>query len=144
AHALGQKMIDVNYAEIESKYVGDTSKNIVLAFETAKEENALLFFDEADSILGKRLTDVRQSADHSVNTSRSVMLKQLEAFEGVVVFASNMAKNYDGAFVRRILGHVEFELPDQPTRIRLWERYLLDTLPLADDVHAESIATFCD
>jgi SpoVK/Ycf46/Vps4 family AAA+-type ATPase len=140
AHYLGKPLLDVNYAELESKYVGETGKNIVRAFEAAREQGAVLFFDEADSVLGKRLVEVRQSADHGVNQSRSVMLKQLEAFDGVVIFATNMAKNYDGAFVRRILGHVRFALPGEPERRRLWARYLLPTLPREADVTVEALA----
>jgi SpoVK/Ycf46/Vps4 family AAA+-type ATPase len=140
AHHLKRPLLDVNYAELESKYVGETAKNIVAAFETAREQGAVLFFDEADSVLGKRLVEVKQSADHGVNQSRSVMLKQLEAFDGVVIFATNMAKNYDGAFVRRILGHVRFDLPGAPERERLWERYLLPELPREDEVTAKTLA----
>lgn len=140
AHVLGKPILDVNYAELESKYVGETAKNIVMAFQKAEEDGAVLFFDEADSILGKRLTDVRASADYGVNQSRSVMLKQLENFQGVVVFATNMAKNYDGAFVRRILGHVEFKMPDEISRRRLWQLFLVDGLPLAPDVMPENLA----
>lgn len=140
AHYLHKPLLDINYAELESKYVGETGKNIARAFEAAREQGAVLFFDEADSVLGKRLVEVRQSADHGVNQSRSVMLKQLEAFEGVVIFATNMAKNYDGAFVRRILGHVRFALPGEAERCRLWARYLLPTLPCAPEVTPQALA----
>lgn len=140
AHHLNRKIITVNYAEIESKYVGETPKNITAAFKKAKETDAILFFDEADSILGKRLTNVTQSADHGVNVSRSVMLLQLDSFEGVVIFASNLPENYDGAFVRRILAHIEFELPDAECRLKLW-RYLLPTeVPRTSDVTLEWLA----
>jgi SpoVK/Ycf46/Vps4 family AAA+-type ATPase len=124
AHYLKKPIITINYAEIESKYVGETPKNITAAFRKAKDTDSVLFFDEADSILGKRLTNVTQSADHGVNVSRSVMLLELDKFEGIVVFASNLPENFDGAFVRRILTHIEFDLPDIDCRLRLW-RYLL-------------------
>jgi len=120
AAQLSRTFIDVNYAEIESRYVGDTPKNIVRCFEQAAASNAVLVFNEADSILGSRLSNVTQSADHSVNVSRAVMLSQLDAFDGLVVFTTNFPRNYDAAFVRRILVHVEFDLPDEPTRERLW------------------------
>ncbi|HZZ85376.1 MAG TPA: ATP-binding protein [Anaeromyxobacteraceae bacterium] len=137
---LGKQLLKVNYAEIESKYVGDTPKNIKAAFARARETGAVLFFDEADSILGKRLTSVTQSADHGVNVSRSVMLLELDAFDGVVLFATNLAQNYDGAFVRRIRAHVEFELPDRDCRRRLWEFMLPESLPRAEDVDPEWLA----
>ncbi|ATB32109.1 ATP-binding protein [Melittangium boletus] len=134
AHHLGRRLISVNYAEIESKYVGDTPKNISAAFQRAQETQSVLFFDEADSVLGKRLTQVTQSADHGVNVSRSVMLLQLDAFEGVVIFATNLARNYDSAFVRRILTHIEFTLPDAECRERLWSTLLPSKLPRVPDV----------
>lgn len=140
AHHLGKSIITVNYAEIESKYVGETPKNITAAFKKAKETDAVLFFDEADSILGKRLTNVTQSADHGVNVSRSVMLLQLDDFDGVVIFASNLPENYDGAFVRRILAHIEFELPDQVCRERLWNYLLPAEVPKSPDITVEWLA----
>jgi len=140
AHHLGKSIITVNYAEIESKYVGETPKNITAAFKKAKETDAVLFFDEADSILGKRLTSVTQSADHGVNVSRSVMLLQLDDFDGVIIFASNLPENYDGAFVRRILAHIEFELPDQDCRKRLWNYLLPTEVPRSPDTTAEWLA----
>lgn len=109
-------MICVNYAEIESKFVGETPKNIKEAFQFAEEKQAILFFDEADSILGKRFSNVSQSTDHAVNVSRSVMLLELDSFKGVTLFASNFMSNYDSAFVRRIIGHIEMRLPTEQGR----------------------------
>lgn len=129
AAELKKDIIRVNYAELESKYVGETSKNITAAFASAKAAKAVLFFDEADSILGRRLTNVTQSADYSVNISRSVMLLELDRFEGTTIFATNLFRNYDGAFIRRILGHIEMPLPDLDCRRRLWELHLLPTIP---------------
>lgn len=140
AQHLGKKIIKVNYAEIESKYVGETPKNITAAFKKARETDSILFFDEADSILGKRLTNVTQSADHGVNLSRSVMLLQLDAFEGIVIFATNLPENFDGAFVRRILAHIEFELPDLDCRVKLWDFLLPDEVPRKNDVHPNWLA----
>jgi SpoVK/Ycf46/Vps4 family AAA+-type ATPase len=130
AHELGMGMIRANYAEIESKYVGETAKNIRAAFEKARETEALLFFDEADSILGRRLSNVRQSTDHAVNVSRSVMLLELDRFSGVTVFATNLASNYDTAFVRRILGHIEMPLPGSDLRARLWRYHIPARMPV--------------
>jgi SpoVK/Ycf46/Vps4 family AAA+-type ATPase len=130
ANELGMGIIRVSYAEIESKYVGETPKNIKAAFQKAREANALLFFDEADSVLGRRLTNVTQSTDHAVNVSRSVMLLELDRFSGVTVFATNLAVNYDPAFVRRILGHIEMPLPDSDLRRRLWRYHIPARLPV--------------
>ena len=129
ASELGQGILEVNYAEIESKYVGETPKNIVAAFAAAKRSNAILFFDEADSILGRRLTNVTQSADQAVNNSRSVMLKQLDAFEGIIIFATNLARNFDGAFVRRILQHIYVSPPDEGCRLLLWKKMISPKVP---------------
>lgn len=129
AHELGMGIIRVNYAEVESKYVGETAKNIKAAFAKAREANAVLFFDEADSILGRRLTNVRQSTDHAVNISRSVMLLELDRFSGVTIFATNLASNYDSAFVRRILGHVEMPLPGPEARLALWRAHIPAQMP---------------
>lgn len=129
AGELGLGIIRVNYAEVESKYVGETPKNIKAAFAKASQTGALLFFDEADSILGKRLTNVSQSTDHAVNVSRSVMLLELDRYAGVVVFATNLASNYDPAFTRRILGHVAMPLPDEVTRLTLWQQHIPSRLP---------------
>jgi len=130
AGELGMGIIRANYAEIESKFVGETPKNIKAAFAKAEHANAVLFFDEADSILGKRLSSITQSTDHAVNVSRSVMLLELDHFSGVVVFATNLASNYDAAFTRRILGHVAMPLPDEAARLRLWRRHIPNRLPV--------------
>ncbi len=131
---MGKTLIEVNYAEIESKYVGETPKNIRSAFKKAQEAGAVLFFDEADSILGRRMTNVTQAADHGVNVSRAVMLKQLDSFTGIVVFATNLAKNFDGAFVRRILQHIEVLPPDADGRTKLWQKMLSPAVPGRDAI----------
>jgi SpoVK/Ycf46/Vps4 family AAA+-type ATPase len=130
ANELGMGIIRANYAEIESKFVGETPKNIKAAFQKARETNSLLFFDEADSILGRRLSSITQSTDHAVNVSRSVMLLELDQFTGITVFATNLASNYDPAFVRRILGHVEMPLPDAEGRSRLWHYHIPSRMPV--------------
>lgn len=130
ANELNRNIIRVNYAEIESKFVGETPKNIKAVFQKAKETNAVLFFDEADSILGKRLSNITQSTDHAVNISRSVMLLELDNFSGVTIFATNFASNYDSAFVRRILGHIEMPLPDKSCREMLFEKLTPKKLPI--------------
>ena len=139
AHAFGKKIIDVDYAELESKYVGDTGKNIEAAFRFAREHDAVLFFDEADSILGKRMSQVTQATDHAVNTSRAVMLKQLDHYDGIVVFATNLAENFDKAFSRRILSHIEVGLPDAPSRRILWQKFMMPTVPGADSVDVDQL-----
>jgi len=139
AHGLGKKLLRVAYASLESKYVGDTPKNIVAAFEEAATQNALLLFDEADSILGRRLDSVSQSADHAVNVARSTMLMLLERFEGVVVFTTNKFSNYDEAFMRRIAEHIEMPLPSARARETLFGRYIPPRAPREADLDLSEI-----
>src|SRR5260221_7581057 len=141
ADHLQQPIIRIDYAQIESRFVGDTPKNIAAAFEAAKTGPAVLFFDEADSVLSRRATNITQAADYGVNVSRSTLLLQLDAFDGVVLFATNLAANYDPAFVRRILAHVYFPLPDEPALTRLWKYHLPAQMPLQADVTPETLAS---
>ena len=140
ARALGKKVYHINYSELESKYVGETPKNIRKAFACATRDDAVLVFDEADSFLGKRLTSVTQSADYGVNITRSVLLMELEKFTGVVVFTTNLISNYDEAFKRRILLSVYFEMPDKEAREDIWKLHLGEKLPLQTQVSAEGLA----
>ncbi|MCG6897775.1 MAG: ATP-binding protein [Thiocapsa sp.] len=144
AHLLGKRILRISYAELESKYVGETPKNIKAAFAKAAETGALLFFDEADSILGKRLVNVSQSADNSINVARSTTLIELDNFNGAVIFASNLVKNYDTAFLRRMLAHVEFPLPATEQRERIWHCHIPHQLPLAADVDVEDLARYSE
>ena len=140
ASALGKKVYKINYSELESKYVGETPKNIRNAFECATRDDAVLIFDEADSFLGKRLTSVTQSADYGVNITRSVLLMELEKFNGVVVFTTNLIKNYDEAFKRRILLSVYFDMPDEGARKKIWSLHVNPEIPIAPDVTMDGLA----
>lgn len=130
ASAMKQKILAVNYAEIESKYAGESPKNLVAAFNAAQENNAILFFDEADSFLGKRISNVQSGHDQSINSLRSQMLIQLEDFEGIVIFATNLVKNFDPAFETRILRHIKFDLPDEKARAAIFETLLPSRVPM--------------
>ena len=133
AGTLKRQYIHIGISELESKYVGDTAKNIAAAFKAATAENALLFFDEADTLLGARLSSVTQGIDNEINAMRSTLLIELERFNGIVVFATNFAKNYDSAFVSRIRYHIEFKLPDLEGRKQLWNRLLVTGVPLEEE-----------
>lgn len=130
ANHLGKKILALNYAEIESKYVGEAPKNLQKAFDTAKQDDAVLFFDEADSFLGKRVENVSQGADQALNSLRSQMLILLEEFPGVVLFATNLVTNFDRAFESRILKHIRFELPNQEARAAIIKKMLPARLPV--------------
>lgn len=140
AHELGRRLLRVDHAELESKFVGETPKNIKAAFRCAEEAGAILFFDEADAILSKRLTSVTQSADQSVNSARSTMLTQMDRHNGIVIFATNFFSSYDPAFLRRIFAHVELPLPDEACRVELWGKLLPATLPGAAALDRQQLA----
>lgn len=144
AERLNRTFIDVNYSAIESKYVGETPKNIEHCFAVAEDSDSVLVFNEADSILGSRLSNVTQSADHAVNVSRAVMLAQLDRFTGIAVFTTNFPANYDPAFVRRIGTHIRFDLPDLPTRDRLWRELMPAELPRDSAATAPTLAAASD
>lgn len=131
ADKLGKKLLALNYSEIESKFVGDAPKNLQRAFEIATEEDCVLFFDEADSFLGKRIQNVNQSADQALNSLRSQMLILLEEHSGVVIFATNLVSNFDKAFQSRILKHIKFDLPNEEARIAIIRKMIPSKLPLA-------------
>lgn len=134
ANHLGRKILIVNYADIESKFVGETPKNIRNVFEVAKQTNSILFFDEADAILSKRVTNMTGAVDVSVNQTRSVMLMIMNDYQDFVIFATNFIENFDPAFMRRISMHVKFELPDYDCRKKLWRLYIPDTMPNNIDI----------
>ena len=113
AKMLDKQLLALNYSEIESKYVGDAAKNLKKAFDTATDLGAVIFFDEADSFLGKRIENVSHGSDQALNSLRSQMLILLEEFEGVVLFATNLVTNFDKAFESRILDHIKLELPNR-------------------------------
>ena len=129
AHKLGMSIIRVNYGEVESSLVGGTSENLVSIFQKAQKSNSLLFFDEADSVLSRRIENLSQAADHGVNSAKSTLLTLLDKFDGIIVFATNLFDNYDEAFVRRILFNVEFLPPDLEMRQQLWRFHLSEKVP---------------
>ncbi|MEC4983537.1 MAG: ATP-binding protein [Oscillatoria sp. PMC 1068.18] len=140
AYQLNLPILDVPYELIESKFVGETPKNIRAAFEFASKNKAVLFFDEADSFLGKRLENVTQATDTAVNLTRSVMIKQLTAYKGIVIFATNLIRNYDPAFLSRIRWKVEFLLPSEEARIKIWQVQIPTKLPLDESVDYVDLA----
>lgn len=134
AKELKQPLMIVDYANLESKYVGETSKNISDVFKQAKEQQAIIFFDEADAILSRRVTNMSHATDVSVNQTRSVLLTLMNDHEGLIIFTTNFIENYDPAFMRRILAHIHFELPDLSCREKLWQQYIPHSLPHQIDI----------
>lgn len=129
AHKLGMSIIRANYGELESSLVGATSDNLASVFKIAEEKNSLLFFDEADAVLSRRISNPSLAADHGVNSAKSTLLTLLDKFNGIIVFATNLFDNYDEAFLRRILFNIEFSAPDLGMREQLWRFHLAENVP---------------
>src|SRR4249920_1417423 len=141
AYELGMKLLVVNYAEAESMWFGETPKNIVATFRAAAEQNAVLFFDEADAIAMRRSSGPGFPHERESNLTVNVLLRELEAFNGIVIFATNLAANFDPAFERRIRAHVLFEIPGPEERARIWELQIHPKkTPLAPDVDFRQLA----
>src|SRR4051794_36512579 len=141
AHSLGRRLLLVRYAELESLWMGETPKNIAAIFRTARDEKAVLLFDEADAIAGRRSTAVDFGFQRESNTVVSVLLQELESYNGVVIFATNLAANFDPAFERRIRTHVLFEMPGEAEREQIWRVQLHPArTPLAADVDFRALA----
>src|SRR5215468_9016386 len=141
AHALHLKLLVVDYAEAESMWVGETPKNITRIFRAAADQDAVLFFDEADAIATRRSIAASSPHDREMNLTVNVLLRELEAFNGIVIFATNLAANFDPAFERRIRTHVLFEMPGLEERVRIWQLQIHPTkTPLARDVDFQRLA----
>jgi AAA+ superfamily predicted ATPase len=143
AHALadylGCNILLASYGQIESMYHGEGPKNVEAVFHAARRDKALLFIDEADSLLSRRLTNVTQGSEQAINSMRSQLLLCLERFSGVVIFATNLIQNYDRAFETRVR-NIEFPMPDEECRRLIWSRHLPTELPLAEDVSLAELA----
>lgn len=138
---LRRELLVVRYAELESRWVGQTSKHISTVFRAAERQNAVLFFDEADAIAGRRFASAMAGYEREANTVVNVLLQELDRFGGVVIFATNLAAGIDPAFERRIRTHVLFGLPGTGERERIWRAQLHPSkTPLADDVDFASLA----
>lgn len=148
AHAIAaylqKPLLAFNYAEIESKYVGEAAKNLKKAFATATEMDAVMFFDEADSFLGKRVENVQSGNDQSLNSQRSQMLILLEEFRGVVIFATNLQTNFDKAFESRILAHIKLDLPNREARAAILRGLMPERLPLAAPMTDDDLLAVSD
>lgn len=119
----------IDLSMVVSKYIGETEKNLSKLFDKAANKDWILFFDEADSIFGKR-TNVRDAHDKYANQEVSYLLQRIEAHSGLVILASNMKGNIDSAFTRRFNSIIEFENPGTTERVRLWENYIPSEIAL--------------
>ena len=139
AGELGLDLYKIDLSTIVSKYIGETEKNLALIFQEAENSNAILFFDEADALFGKR-SEVHDSHDRYANIEISYLLQRMEEYDGVVILATNLHKNIDDAFVRRMHFTVEFPFPDARQRRRIWESIWPDDTPRDPDLDLDFAA----
>ncbi|MET9271390.1 ATP-binding protein [Kribbella sp. NPDC003557] len=121
AHELGLDLYRVDLSAVVSKYIGETEKNLRQVFDAADHGAAVLLFDEADALFGKR-TEVRDSHDRYANVEVSYLLQRLDAYRGIAILTTNLAEAIDAAFLRRIRYVVQFPFPDETLRAGLWRR----------------------
>jgi ATP-dependent 26S proteasome regulatory subunit len=139
ANELGLDLYKVDLATVVSKYIGETEKNLDRVFKEAKDSNSILFFDEADAIFGKR-SEVRDSHDRYANIEIAYLLQKMEEYQGIVILATNLSKNLDEAFARRMHFSVEFPFPEEEDRYRIWQKSFPESAPLAKDIDLAFLA----
>jgi hypothetical protein len=139
AHELGLDLYKIDLASVVSKYIGETEKNLSQVFREALSSNAILFFDEADALFGKR-SEVKDAHDRYANIEVAYLLQKMEEYEGITILATNLGKNLDDAFARRMHHMVELPLPDALQRERIWRKVFPSLAPLGNDVDLSFMA----
>jgi hypothetical protein len=139
AHDLGLELFRIDLATIVSKYIGETEKNLDRIFDAADGSNAILFFDEADALFGKR-SEVRDSHDRYANIEVAYLLQKMESYAGAVILATNFRQNLDDAFLRRLDFVIDFPFPESEDRERIWRLLLPDAAPLDEDIDVPFLA----
>jgi len=140
AHELSLDLLQIDLSSVVSKYIGETEKNLSAIFREAEQSQALLFFDEADSLFGKR-TEMKDAHDRYANIEVNYLLQRVELYEGIVVLATNLQRNIDDAFLRRIKEVVDFPFPDDKLRARIWRAHFPSEAPMADDIDFDFLAS---
>jgi SpoVK/Ycf46/Vps4 family AAA+-type ATPase len=139
AGELGLDLYKIDLSTVVSKYIGDTEKNLARIFAEAATSNAILFFDEADALFGKR-SEVKDAHDRYANIEIGYLLQRMEEYEGVVILATNLRKNMDEAFVRRMHFTVEFPFPNAQDRRRIWAHIWPEATPRSAELDADVLA----
>ena len=139
ANELGLEMYRIDLAAVVSKYIGETEKNLGRIFDAADGSNAILFFDEADALFGKR-SDVGDAHDRYANIEVAYLLQKIEGYPGAVILATNFRNNIDDAFLRRLDFAIEFPFPEADHRAAIWRRMLPDAAPVAGDLDFDALA----
>lgn len=140
AHTLGVDLLLVDISRVVSKWIGQTEKNLAQVFDAAERSTAVLLFDEADALFGKR-TEVSDAHDRYANLETAYLLSRLERFEGMAILSTNLRQNIDPAFLRRLEFVVDFEEPGMAERATLWRCHLPAAAPLAADVDLGQLAS---
>lgn len=140
AKELGLDLYKIDLSLVISKYIGETEKNLSQVFQEAQKSNAILFFDEADALFGKR-SEVKDAHDRYANIEINYLLQRVEEYEGVIILASNLSKNIDPAFVRRLHFSIEFPFPNETYRLQIWHKMFPPQTPLSDEIDFEFLAT---
>jgi ATPase family associated with various cellular activities (AAA) len=133
ARELGLDLYKIDLSTVVSKYIGETEKNLDRIFRAAQSSNAIIFFDEADALFGKR-SEVKDAHDRYANIEVAYLLQKVEEYDGFVILATNLILNIDEAFKRRMNYTVEFPFPDEQLRERLWRTMFPPQTPLGDDL----------
>jgi AAA+ superfamily predicted ATPase len=133
AGELGLDLFKIDLSTIVSKYIGETEKNLEHIFSEAETSNAILFFDEADALFGKR-SEVRDSHDRYANIEISYLLQRMEAYDGVTILATNLRSNLDESFTRRLQFAVDFPFPEEAYRLRIWRTLFPGEVPRSTDL----------
>lgn len=139
AGELQLDLYKIDLSGVVSKYIGETEKNLAKIFQEAETSNAILFFDEADALFGKR-TEVSDAHDRYANIETSYLLQKMEEYEGVVILATNLRENMDDAFLRRIRFIVEFPFPDEASRFKIWQTHFPKEAPLSEKIDYEYLS----
>ena len=139
AGELGLDLYKIDLSAVVSKYIGETEKNLSRIFDEAETSNAVLFFDEADALFGKR-SEVRDSHDRYANIEVGYLLQRMEEYEGIAILATNFRKNMDEAFARRLHFTVEFPFPDRDDRHRIWQGVWPQDTPRDDTLDLDLLA----
>ena len=130
AKELGLDLYRIDFSMVASKYVSETEKNLRQIFDAGETKECILFFDEADSLIGKR-SEVRDSHDRYANLQVGYLLQRIESYDGIIILATNFKKNLDSAFMRRVRFIVDFPFPDEKSREEIWRRIFPENAPLA-------------
>jgi SpoVK/Ycf46/Vps4 family AAA+-type ATPase len=136
---LGLVLYKIDLSAVVSKYIGETEKNLNSIFSEAQSGNAILFFDEADALFGKR-SEVRDAHDRYANIEVAYLLQQIEDYDGLVVLATNFRQNIDEAFTRRLDFLIDFPFPDAPYRQQIWAAHFPTNAPLSAEVNLAEVA----